>query len=110
MDFFIMRKGKQCILHIEGDSFSIEEKEALRIRLAELTKKEPNVAVNVKKLSYANSQLLGQFLVAFKVLQKKKGTFSIIAPTKSVNDLLRVTGMDKIFTIYHDEKAFEKAV
>jgi anti-anti-sigma factor len=108
MEMYMTKKGKYCILHIEGDSFSNEEKEVLSERLRALTEKETHIAVDLTKLKYANSRLLGQFLITYKALQKKKGAFALIAPNKSISDLLRVTGMDKVFSIYVDEKTFAK--
>ena len=110
MNFSIFRRGEYCILHIEGNSCSEKEREELNKKLTFLAEKETNLVVNVEKLKYGNSQILGQFLLTYKKMKKKNGYFALTGPTVSVRDLLRITSIDRVFPVFENEKAFNNAV
>ena len=110
MDFICTRTKNCCVLHLRGNNLSYEEKELLNKEINRLTAKEKHLAIDVSKLKYANSQVLGQFLIAFKAMQKRSGFFAIVGAKGPVRDLLRITAMDKVFVLFEDMKAFEKAL
>ena len=105
---YTSRKEKYCVLHMEGNSLSNEEKQYINQQLNSLAVTEDNLVIYVTDLQYINSQLLGQLLIAFKAIKKKKGNFALVGPRGSVLDLLKITGMDKVFPVYLSKADFEK--
>lgn len=107
MEFYTAYKRKFCVLRMSGTSLTDDEKAELNKALTELTESETHVAIDLASLEYANSRILGQFLIAFKALEKKQGKFVLVAPQRPILDLLRITGLDKILPIFENENMLE---
>ncbi len=96
------RRADACVLHLRGAISSDADKAQLSEKLATLARDETNVTIDLSRLSYATSQVLGLFMITHKTLAQKRGTFTLLAPVDGVRDLLRITGMDRVFVIRNE--------
>ena len=69
-----------------------------------------NLAINLSKATYINSGLLGLFIHWYKMLKERDATFSIVDPDKYSRELLDLTGIAKVITIYESEDDLIKAI
>lgn len=104
MDYYTTRRTTCCVLHAEGGRVTDAERREFFRTLNTLARKEKDLAVNLNELTYANSQFLGQLLIAHNLLKKRSGKFSIVCSEGPVFDLLRITGMNTVFRIVSNEK------
>ncbi len=101
MEIIVSREGNFCVLHLRGAMVAESERNRIFERLDALTQEERNLAVNLSKLGYATSQLLGRFLIAHKTVAQKKGKFLLLSPSPGIRDLLRITGLGRVFQIHN---------
>lgn len=59
----------------------------------------PHVRLHLSGVEYIDSMGLGVLVGALKKTEDEVGTLEIVAPSPQVAQVLRVTGLDKVFTI-----------
>ena len=63
----------------------------------------PLVLIDVVDLEYIDSAGLGVLVSALKQVGDRAGTLALIGPNADVRRILRITGLDRLFTIYGNE-------
>ena len=102
MEMILTRGVDTCVLHLRGPVSSDADKAQLSEKLAALVRDEKNLTIDLSGLSYATSQVLGLFMIAHKGLAQKRAALTLVAPVDGVRDLLRITGMDRVFVIRNE--------
>ncbi len=65
------------------------------------------VLLNLEKVEFMDSSGLSALIMAFKHIRAAEAELHLCAPTAQVKMLLELTSMDKLFSIYADQAAFE---
>ena len=67
-----------------------------------------DVAIDLHSCEYINSGLIGSFMGWKKELEGKGRQFCLIEPSEKALEILTVTGIPSMVTIYKNEVEFEK--
>ncbi len=111
MNIVTKAKGEVNIIGIEGnisagDEFSIAEKFEEIIYADE--QKIPKFIIDMKKVPYINSAVLGIFLNLYKYATSKKGRIVFVNLTPEVENIMNITKLTSIFEMYSTvEEALE---
>jgi len=73
-----------------------------RIR-GELRGGRKRIVLNFADVTYVDSSGIGEMYSAFAAVASQDGQLKLLNPTKRIRELLRVTGLYKIFEIFDDE-------
>jgi len=98
------------VLHLEGDVLKTDDRTELSERLGLLVSEVKYLLLDIEKLKRVNSQVLGLFLVTYRTIKKKNGKMGLIRAGKHVMDLLNITSINKLISIYNSEEDFENAI
>jgi anti-sigma B factor antagonist len=63
-----------------------------------------HVIVNLTNVEYLDSTALGVLIGGLKRLREKNGALDLVCPNPRIRRIFEITGLDKIFDIYMDEK------
>jgi anti-sigma B factor antagonist len=65
-----------------------------------LERDRTRIVVNLGSVEFLDSTALGVLIGALRRCRERDGTFALAAPTETVQRVLRITGLDKVFPIY----------
>lgn len=68
------------------------------------------ILVDLQEVTFVNSSAIGALVATLKLVQGSGGKLFLCALNEQIKLIFELTRMDKIFTIYTDQNAFEKAV
>jgi anti-sigma B factor antagonist len=63
------------------------------------------ILLNLRGVEYVDSSGLGELVQTHTVLQRQGGQLKIVNPNQKVQDLLKATGLHKVFDVYKDEES-----
>jgi anti-sigma B factor antagonist len=93
------------IISISGRIDTITSKD-LEDKLNEaIEEREENLIINLEKVDYISSVGLRVLLAALKRQKHNQGLFQLVSLQPFVQNVFKVTGLDKVFQIYSTEKA-----
>ena len=64
-----------------------------------------NIVLNLEEVDFVSSTGLRVILATGKKLMGKKGKLTICSPNITVNDVLRMSGFNRMFEVYEEEEA-----
>lgn len=77
---------------------------ALRETILELSAGDhPKIVLNLSGVSNMDSSGIGELVSGFTTMRSRGGALKLAALPKRVYDLLRMTGINKVFEIHDDE-------
>lgn len=92
-----------AFLTLKGD-FDADNAPRVQEALAALTDRDqPAVFVQMADLKYIDSAGLGVLVGALKQAAGRGGKIALIQPSPFVSRVLRVTALDKVFSVFADE-------
>jgi anti-anti-sigma factor len=91
---------------LDGTNAAATEKELM----AFLESGEPNVVIDLGAVDYMSSAGLRVLLVAAKAARARAGKVVLAAPRPSVNEVLTMSGFDRIMTLEPDLVAASRAL
>ncbi len=90
-------------LGLRGD-FDADNAPRVQEALATLTDRDqPTIFVHMADLKYIDSAGLGVLVGALKQAAARSGRIALIQPSPFVSRVLRVTALDKVFSVFADE-------
>lgn len=97
-------KGDIYIIEISGrmDTISSEEVEAKLDSLIE--NNEAKVIIDLAAVDYISSVGLRELLAALKRQKERQGSIKLVSLQPFVKDIFKMTGFDKIFSIYSTQE------
>jgi anti-anti-sigma factor len=101
-----------CVLRLEGRFATGQDAEYLRTKTEELKKQGClKIIADFSGVSYIDSTGIG-FLIAIytSVLRERGGKFVIAAPNRRVREVLQLTKLDTILTLYDSVETAVKAM
>jgi anti-sigma B factor antagonist len=73
----------------------------LKEELADLLQRDRNrIVVNLGSVEFLDSTALGVLIGALKKCRERDGAFALAAPTETVQKVLRITGLHKVFPVH----------
>lgn len=71
--------------------------------------KEPNILLDFRAVKFLSSSALGMLLRAQKKCRQMKADLKLCNIAPSIQEVFRITGLDKALAIYPDSEAAERA-
>ena len=68
------------------------------------------VLLDFEDVTFMNSSGIGALVSALKVTKKSGGNLYICSPNFQIRDILRITKLDKLFTVFTTREDFEQAI
>lgn len=94
-----------CIVSISGRIDTITSKD-LEAKLNEaIEKRKEKIIINLAKVDYISSVGLRVLLAALKKLKPNHGSLSLVSLQPFVQNVFKITGLDKVFQIFPTEEA-----
>lgn len=93
------QEDDSSIIWLTGELDSYSAPRVRDILLEFLTSDTPHVRLYLGGLEYIDSMGLGVLVGALKQTEDEIGTLELVEPSPQVAQVLRVTGLDKVFTI-----------
>lgn len=104
MEIWERTLGDIYVVGISGRIDSINSKD-IEARLDSLINNErAKIIINLAEVDYISSVGLRILLAALKKQKEKQGTIKIVSLQPFVRDIFKMTGFDKIFSIYSKEE------
>jgi anti-sigma B factor antagonist len=107
LNISIRKAGPATILDLEGALRLGHDKDLLELfhnKVQEIVESGSlHIAVNLAGVTDLDSAGIGELVRAFTSLRKARGRCVFFAPTKQVQMLLKIVGLDTIFNIVEDE-------
>ena len=89
----------------------MEDAENLQERLIDLTEKAtPKILLDLSELTFLNSVGLGAIIATHRRCRDQKGRLCLVSPRPAVEQLLRLTHLDRLITIFPDMNSAQKAL
>jgi anti-anti-sigma factor len=66
--------------------------------------------LNLANVPYAGTWAISQMISIWTAIRAKEGTLGLVAPTKTVREVLHITRLDSIFPLYDTEHDALKAL
>ncbi|MEK7867571.1 MAG: protein kinase [Planctomycetota bacterium] len=77
--------------------------EVIRVMKAVLLRKAvPRIVINLQKVEYISSALLGKLVEIHKLCKEGRGALKVCGLRPAVRDLLRITQLDKVIEVFPD--------
>jgi anti-sigma B factor antagonist len=117
MNYAIRQKGDVTIVDLSG-RLSLGEEVAfgpgsgvvLGEMVRELIKKgDRKILLNLAGVTYVDSSGVGQLTGAFTSARNQGAELKLLSPTSQVQNLLKITQLDTLFDIKHDEETAIKS-
>ena len=103
MEYLLETKGNVGILRFDGDLAGHDEP-ALKKMFIELRREGADkVAVDMSKVDFMDSTVIGLFVWGMKNLREVDGDFRLFALTEPVRKLFEITHLDRAFHILSTE-------
>jgi anti-sigma B factor antagonist len=88
----------ECLVHVEGE-IDFGSAPDLRVRLHQMiTSGAPRLVLDVSGVTFCDSSGLGVLVGARSLLLARGGTLAVVGATGQVDRLLRITGLERLFT------------
>ena len=99
------KKGEVWLIEVEGSiksgmEFDLAEKLEFCLREVDV----PKFIIDLKKVPFINSAVLGIFLNVFRESEKFNGRFSLCNISNEVDNLLEITKLDSVFEIFKNQE------
>ncbi|MFN3305828.1 MAG: STAS domain-containing protein [Candidatus Kapaibacteriota bacterium] len=105
----IEEKGKNNLVHLEGDFVTNDDINNLRSTLRALAERENNFAIaNLAKTNFLSSAALGVLLSANALFERQNGKIVLCSPNDYILNLFKITKLDLILDILPTIKYAEK--
>ena len=62
-----------------------------------------NFLINMAGVPYLGTWGLTQMILIWTAIRKRDGTMGLVAPMERARDVLKITKLDRVFSIYQDE-------
>ena len=106
----IRQEGDLHLVSLRGAA-SMEDAENLQERLTIITEKStPKIILDLSELTFLNSVGLGAIIATHRRCRDQKGKLCIVSPRTAVEQLLRLTHLDRLITIFPDMNSAQKAL
>ena len=69
------------------------------------TQGQKNIVINLADVSYIDSCGIGELVSCLSGVSNRGGAMKLLKPSKRVRDLLQITHLDSVFTVFDDETA-----
>lgn len=104
MQFTTRETEGVVILTPDGEMIGGPDATRLTEKLHELIKNGKNqIVMDMEKVSYMNSSGLGILIGGLTTIRSSGGDIRLLHLAKRLQDLIRITKMDRVFEIYSDE-------
>jgi anti-sigma B factor antagonist len=90
-------------LQLEGELDCYSAPRVRQVLDAVMDGARPVVVIDMARLEYIDSSGLGALVAALRQAQAEDGTILLVAPSGVVARVLKVTGLDKVFSVCDDE-------
>ncbi len=90
------------ILDVTG-RFNVSETELRQLVTTFLEQGRRHFLLNLAGVPYVGTWAISQMISVWTSIIKNEGTMGLVAPPKPVLDVLRITRLDRVFTIYGTE-------
>src|SRR2546423_1295234 len=64
----------------------------------------PRILLNLAGLHHADSGGLGDLVAAYSAISRRGGALKLLNPQKKIASMLKLTHIDSLFEIFHDEQ------
>lgn len=99
------RDGDVCVVHPEGE-VDIYTAGSLKERLVQRIEGGcTHVIVDMEAVSFIDSSGLGVLVGALRRVRERGGDVHIVCSHDNILKVLRITGLDKVFPLFSDERA-----
>ncbi|MGF1910793.1 STAS domain-containing protein [Vibrio kasasachensis] len=99
MRYEISEKGNSTILQINEERFDAKLAPEFRAQIENLMSEiSPHLVLDIASVKFMDSSGLGAVMGVYKLLREKK--ISVANPQKSVQDLFKLTRMDRLIKTY----------
>ncbi|HEY3331363.1 MAG TPA: STAS domain-containing protein [Capsulimonadaceae bacterium] len=103
-------EGGLPVIYVSGD-LDTQSAPLLRKALWDLLLNGSQVILlQIDGVEYVDSSGLGILVAALRYANEISGTVAIACPKPRVSRVLRITGLDKIFSVYADEQEARRAL
>jgi anti-sigma B factor antagonist len=103
--------GDICTLRLEGRFATGQDSEYLRVKTEELKKAGcRHIIADFSKVSYIDSTGIGFLIAIYTSVLRDRGEFVLSAPNRRVRDVLDLTKLSSILTLYENEAAARTAL
>ena len=104
MTIEVRKKGKVSIVHFSG-TLTIGNSDDLRERFKALVQDGTMFIFNMRDISYIDSAGLGETAACCMRSAEADGVIKlVVAPGGKVEQVLRITRLDRAFEVFHDEE------
>jgi anti-sigma B factor antagonist len=98
--------GQVAIIDLKGGMTVASGSELLRQQVKDIVAAgHKNVLVNLKELIYLDSAGMGELVSACTTLRNLGGDLRLVSPQERVRNLLQMTKLVSIFSVFGDEQA-----
>lgn len=105
LDVTVRSLGSVTIIDLGGRITLGEATESLRDAVRQEAAKNPNIILNLAKVSYMDSAGLGEMVGAHTHVTNRNGTIKLLNAQKRLQDLLQITRLYTLFEAFTDEAA-----
>ena len=105
----VSEEGAVRILNLRG-SVGMEEVERLEQRLHELAATGNKLILDLTELTFLNSAGLGAIITTYRRCRDEGGALGLVGPREGVAQLLRITHLDRLLSIYPDVQSAHAAL
>jgi anti-sigma B factor antagonist len=95
--------GRVPTVRLRGDFDSYSATRVRRLLETYTQAEKPTLLVDLTAVEYIDSAGLGVLVAALKQATDRSGSLALVNPSVGVARVLRVTGLDTLFTIFSDE-------
>ena len=103
MDYELEQRPKACLLRIQQDLSGSDDQELKRVFVRMSQNDDINVVVDMRKVGFMDSTVLGTFVWGMKNMREAGGDLRMFGLKDFVARLFEVTGLDNAFKIFPAE-------
>jgi anti-sigma B factor antagonist len=100
--------GRVPTVRLQGDFDSYSATRVRRLLETYTQAEKPTLLVDMGDVEYIDSAGLGVLVAALKQATDRSGNLAIVNPSVAVSRVLRVTGLDTLFSIFNDESEAQR--
>ena len=103
MQYLIEEHEKCAVVRLSGDLGSHDEPELKKMFITLRSDDATHVAVDMSKVEFMDSTVIGLFVWGMKNLREVGGDFRLFGLTKPVMGIFEITHLDRAFQIFDTE-------
>jgi anti-sigma B factor antagonist len=92
------------VVYISGDLDAVSAPELRRTLWDMLLTGSSTILLQIEALTYVDSSGLGVLVAALRKSNEDLGTIALACPQANVTRVIRITGLDKLFSVYESEQ------